>query len=622
MSSVTPWPRSFVRAMAGAPDPYLDDPALGRLADFFTRKGAVALRAEDDGERWYQDWLDYQAAHHLYASLLSPERYSSRGNRLDLLRLVRFLEAFAYFSPSHGYSLQVSFLGLFSILMGSNDDLKREAVAALEAGGLFALGVSEKEHGSDLLGNGFSVVETSDGDAVPTAFVAGGRKYYIGNANCAAIVSILARVGRLDGAEGAAARHRAPLALVAVRPPTSPGYRTVRKIRTSGVRSAFVGELEVAGHTVPPGDFVAEGRAAWDAVFGTVTLGKFFLGFGSVGICEHAMAEAVAHLRGRVLYRRPVLDMPHIRLATAQAYARLTAMKLYAYRALDYVQAASPDDRRYLLFCAVQKAKVSTEGVRVMAQLSECVGAWGFEVGTYFESALRDIQLIPGLEGSTHINLGLAAQFAGRYLQRQRGPRDGRPSADGPGPAVRDPRSLALGGGPVTENPYLMRARSGRLKSVAFAGFLDAYRPLLGVPNVRRFASQAIAFARFVRFSEADPKGAAAVDADRAPADGDAAAPAPADLRVTLAAGHCFAAVAYGQLVAENAVLFDVPPEVVSAVFHLLVSDLSAAGATLAAVPGLDPRLRARAARLTAIPVTAPSDWDRVADHFPTLEGG
>ena len=87
--------------------------------------------------------------------------------------------------------------------------------------------------------------------------------------------------------------------------------------------------------------------------------------------------------------------MPHIRATTAQAYARLTAMKLYAYRALDYVHAASADDRRYLLFCAVQKAKVSTEGVKVMSLLSECIGAKGFESDTYFEMALRDSSSSP-----------------------------------------------------------------------------------------------------------------------------------------------------------------------------------------------------------------------------------
>lgn len=66
----------------------------------------------------------------------------------------------------------------------------------------------------------------------------------------------------------------------------------------------------------------------------------------------------------RILYGKPVLQMPHIRLLVAQAAARLIAMKTYACRALDYVYAANAKDRRYLLYCAVQKAKVSTESRR------------------------------------------------------------------------------------------------------------------------------------------------------------------------------------------------------------------------------------------------------------------
>src|SRR5207253_3679933 len=142
-----------------------------------------------------------------------------------------------------------------------------------------------------------------------------------------------------------------------------------------------------------------------------------------------------------------------------QAYVRLAAMKLYAYRALDYVHAASAGDRRYLLFCAVQKAKVSTEAVKVMALLSECVGAKGFESDTYFEMALRDVQLIPGLEGSTHINLALAAQFIGRYFARAQ-------------TALADPNSLIAADGAAGENPYLMEARTGGLNAIAFPHFL------------------------------------------------------------------------------------------------------------------------------------------------------
>ena len=75
------------------------------------------------------------------ASVLSPKQYSTLGYQFDLLKLTRFLEVFAYFSPAHGYSLQCTFLGFFSILMGDNDALKRQAVAALENGGLFAFGM-------------------------------------------------------------------------------------------------------------------------------------------------------------------------------------------------------------------------------------------------------------------------------------------------------------------------------------------------------------------------------------------------------------------------------------------------------------------------------------------------
>ena len=132
---------------------YLRDPATRKLVEFFEQKGLATLKKEDQLEQWYDDWLFYQAEHEIYASVLSPSQYSSKSRRFDLLRYARFVEVFAYFSPAHGYSLQVTFLGLFSILMGSNEALKKEAVAILEAGGVLALGVSEKEHGSDLFGN-------------------------------------------------------------------------------------------------------------------------------------------------------------------------------------------------------------------------------------------------------------------------------------------------------------------------------------------------------------------------------------------------------------------------------------------------------------------------------------
>lgn len=551
-------------------DVYLSEPNAARLAHFFQAKGVGAIKEEDFSEKWYDDWLAYQAAHRLYASVLPPKEFSATGGELDLLRLTRFLEVFAYFSPAHGYSLQVSFLGLFSILMGSNSALKQQAVAMLEAGELLAFGVSEKDHGSDLLGNEFTARADSGAGG---QLIANGTKYYIGNANVAGMISILAR--KVDATSGRDKRN--PFALVVLRPRQSAGFRNVRKIRTLGIRAAYVGEFAVKDQMIPAGDVAAEGRQAWDAVFGTVTLGKFFLGFGSIGMCEHAFAEAAEHLRTRMLYGKPVIEMPHIRSAVTQAYARLTAMKLFAYRALDYVHAATAADRRYVLFTAVQKAKVSTDGLKVMALLSDCLGAKGFESDAYFEMALRDTQLIPRLEGSAHINLALAARFIARYFSRF-------------DPDLPSPKSLVGGQIASCENPYLMQARTGAINAIAFPDFLLAYHPLLSIANVRTFTKQIQAVRRFLTDNKSKTE--------------------PAGEQVAgIHHGQCLAIVAYGQLIAENCALLGVAAPMVDAIFHNLVSDLTASVLALAAETNLDIASRAALRRAIAIPRAVDADF-------------
>jgi acyl-CoA dehydrogenase len=465
--------------------------------------------------------------------------------------------------------------------MSANEPLKREAVAKLEGGGLFAFAVSERAHGSDLLANEFTVKPSDPGSSI-----AEGAKYYIGNANAACMISVLAKRG---GAESVGTSKRSPLVFFALRPSEAPAYREVRKIRTLGIRSAFVGAFEVRGHPLPEGDVIAEGRGAWNAVFGTVDFGKFFLGFGAVGICEHAFAEAFSHLRRRVLFGKPVTEMPHIRAAMALAFARLLAMKLYAYRALDYLQVAGAEDRRYLLFNAVQKAKVSTEGVKVMGLLSECVGARGFEAETYFEQAFRDVQLIPGLEGSTHINFGLTAQFTDAYFTT--------PGWEGPAP-----ESVILRQADPDENPYWMGTHDRNTKTVRFAPFLNAYKPVRFVPNVASFMVQVKAFALFV-------------------AGGVSTWNPAADTGLLIALGKCFSAIAYAQLVAENCLEVKVAPSTVSVIFQALIEDLNGSALKLLAMFPPGSAQRSLLKRVVRIPRTAAEDLQAVSEFVASRYG-
>ncbi len=546
------------------------------LVEFFEKKGLAALKQEDRDEVWYQDWIDYQASHGLYASLLSPRQYSNRGHHFSLRRLTRFLETFAFYSPAHAYSLHVSFLALFPILVSANESLKKEAIAKLEAGGLFAFGVSERSHGADVFAIDMTVTSASDG-----SLVANGAKYYIGNANAACMISILGK--KVDAAASSASK-RAPFAFFAVRPGEAPAYHSVRKIRTIGIRNAFVGEFQVIDHALPQRDVISEGRDAWEALHGTINFGKYFLGFGSVGMCERSFVEALGHMRGRVLYGKPVTEMPHIRATTAVAFGRLVAMKLYAYRALDYLQVASRDDRRYLLFNPVQKAKVSTEGVVVMHLLSECIGARGFEAETFFESALRETLLIPSLEGSTHINFGLTTQFVDNYFAATQGD-------------VATPQSVMLQDGDPGENPYWWEARDRNAKSVRFAPRLKAYETLRAVPNVQMFVEQIEAFAAFVK-------------------DGVASLNPALDAGLSVGIGKCFSTIVHAQLVAENCTIAELAMSTVSVIFHGMIEDLSAEALKLSAMFGCDSIQRAQLTAVVRIPRTIVDDLESVSQFI------
>jgi hypothetical protein len=146
--------------------------------------------------------------------------------------------------------------------------------------------------------------------------------------------------------------------------------------------------------------------------------------------------------------------------------------------------------------------------------------------------------------------MGFTAQFCARYFDRF-------------DRAMSEPTSLVATGA-VNENGYLIQARTGAIPTIAFAPFLRAYAPYKSVPNVRLFVRQARRFRRFLRDTSA-----------------------LRDLtEYGLALGQCLANIAYAQLIAENARLLDVPTAMVSTIFHLLVSDFSAAAlATVVTIP-------------------------------------
>ncbi|MCE9597440.1 MAG: acyl-CoA dehydrogenase, partial [Spirochaetia bacterium] len=156
---------------------------------FFEKKGKRAMKDEDHECVWYRDYLDFLKEKEVFYTFLTPVEYGDPSKcRWDSARNTAYSELLGFYSLSHWYAWQVSILGLGPIWMSPNEEIKKKTAALLKGGGIFAFGLSEKEHGADLIASDMMLIPEGDG------FLARGDKYYIGNGNEAALVSVFGKV--------------------------------------------------------------------------------------------------------------------------------------------------------------------------------------------------------------------------------------------------------------------------------------------------------------------------------------------------------------------------------------------------------------------------------------------
>ncbi|MBM4354175.1 MAG: acyl-CoA dehydrogenase [Deltaproteobacteria bacterium] len=487
---------------------------------FFEAKGKKQLKADDHQRKWYGDFVEFLKENRIFSTLLTPPAYAGNdpAARWDTWRNCEFNEITSFYGLHYWYTWQVSILGLGPIWMGANEEAKRRAAEYLRQGEVFGLGLSEKTHGADIYSTETSLAPQPGG-----GYLARGDKYYIGNGNVARMISTFGKMA--DTGEyvffASDSQH--------------PNYELIKNI--VAVQS-YVAGFGLRDYPMTDADVLSRGDAAWNSALNTVNVGKYNLGWASIGICTHALYEAVRHAANRVLYGRAVTEFSHVRRMLIDAYARLVSMKLFALRASDYQRTASAEDRRYLLFNPVVKMKVTTQGEEVINLLWDVIAAKGFEEDTYFEMATRDIRALPKLEGTVHVNIALILKFMANYLFR-------------PGRFPEIPEVRA-----ARHDEFLFN--QGAARGLGKVQFHDP-NPVFAswdVPNVAIFREQITAFKKALLGAPATPEQMQDVD-------------------FMLSVGEIFTTIVYGQLVLESARLHGIGNDLVDRIFDCLVRDVS-----------------------------------------------
>ena len=532
---------------------------------FFEEKGKKKLKEDDHARVWYRDFLDFQKKEGIFATLLTPTPYGDKDARWDTWRICGFNEILAFYGLCYWYTWQVSILGLGPIWMSRNEDTKQRTAEYLKNGEIFAFGLSERNHGADIYSTEMMLTPKGDG-----TYVANGEKYYIGNGNEAKMVSTFGKMA--DTGEYvffiSNFEHKQ--------------YELKKNVIDN---QSYVANFALHDYPITEADILSRGDEAWNAALNTVNVGKYNLGWASIGICTHAFYEAINHAANRKLYNMYVTDFPHVKQMFVDAYTRLTAMKLYALRTADYMRTASPEDRRYLLYDPAMKMKVTTQGEEVINLLWDVIAAKGFEKDMYFESAARDIRALPKLEGTVHVNIALILKFMPNYFFN--------PTQYPAIPKVFTPKNDAF---------LFNQGPTRGLGKIQFHDCMPAYNSY-GLPNVNIFKEQIAVFKELLAGATPDKEQSRDID-------------------FLMCLGEIFTLVVYGQLILENAKIYKVEDDLVDQIFDFMVRDFTKFAMQLYSKSSSTPKQMDYCLKMIRKPLVDIVRYQRVwENHVYTLKG-
>ena len=538
---------------------------MASTIDFFEKKGKKRLKEDAHQRVWYDDFLKFVKDEKIFATLLTPPNYGGADSRWDTFRNVAFNEILGFYGLPYWYTWQVTTLGLGPIWMSGNEEAKRRAAQLLKNGAVFAFGLSERQHGADIYSTEMTLTPQPDG-----SYIANGEKYYIGNGNVAPMISTFGKMA--DSGEY----------VFFAADSTNPHFELLGNVCDS---QNYVSTFALHDYPIGEAEILSKGREAWDSALNTVNICKFNLGAASIGISTHAFYEAINHAANRRLYGIYVTDFPHVKQMFTDAYARLAAMKLFTLRAADYVRVASPNDRRYLLYNSVVKMKVTTQGVEVIDLLWDVIAAKGFEKDMYFESAATDIRALPKLEGTVHVNIALILKFMVNYF-------------------FNSTEYANIGQRPEPKNDdYLFQQGPAKgMGDIRFHDYNIAYSDW-DLPNVNILREQTAVFSEMLVVAPPD-------EGQRRDTD------------FLLTIGEIFTLVAYGQLILENARIYDVPADIVDQIFDCFVRDFSKFALQLYSKPSCNAQQAACCLKMIRKPAVDDERYERVwRDYVHALKG-
>jgi acyl-CoA dehydrogenase len=182
--------------------------------------------------------------------------------------------------------------------------------------------------------------------------------------------------------------------------------------------------------------------------------------------------------------------------------------------------------------------KVTTQGEEVINLLWDVIAAKGFEKNTFFNMAARDIRALPKLEGTVHVNMALIIKFMANYFFK--------PQVY---PYVDKQNQVA------SDDFLFNQGTTKGLGRIKFHDYREVFNSV-NITNVNTFKKQIATFKRMLMLARPNKEQAKDID-------------------FLLIVGELFTLVVYGQLILENARIYNTKEDLIDQIFDFMIRDFS-----------------------------------------------
>jgi acyl-CoA dehydrogenase len=312
-----------------------------------------------------------------------PRAYGGALDTFDVRSICLIRETLGYASGLAEFAFAMQGLGSGPISLFGSESLKRRYLPGVAAGtSIAAFAISEANAGSDL--SAMQTTARRDGEHI----VVNGEKTWISNAGIASHYVVFCR-----WPEGG---DRSFVALVV--DAGTPGLTVSGPIDVMAPHP--LGTLTFNDCRVAAGAIVGEPGKGMRVALGTLDVFRTTVGAAALGFARRALDEAIAHVKQRVAFGKPLAEFQLTQARIAEMATAIDSAALLVYRA------AWTRDRgaaRITREAAMAKLVATEMAQQVIDSAVQLLGARGVVVGQPVERLYREIRALRIYEGTSEI---------------------------------------------------------------------------------------------------------------------------------------------------------------------------------------------------------------------------